>query len=95
MHGLAKESGAKDPNDPGLTEADRRVSEAMMKIWTRFALTGDPNIEGMIQWPVFNKEEDKYMYISDPLEIKAGFSKIKPESVPAQSNNMSVEEKAE
>ena len=26
MHSLAKDSGAKDPNDPGLTEADRRVS---------------------------------------------------------------------
>jgi para-nitrobenzyl esterase len=84
MHGLARASGAKDPNDPGLTEADRKVSEAMMEMWTRFALTGDPNIEGMIQWPAYNKEEDKYMYISDPLEIKAGFSNIKPSSPPPQ-----------
>ena len=80
MYGLARQSGAKDPNDPGLTEADRRVSEAMMNMWTRFARTGDPNVEGMIQWPVYNKVEDKYMYIADPLEIKTGFSKIKPES---------------
>jgi para-nitrobenzyl esterase len=86
MYGLAKESGAKDPNDPGLTEADRKVSEAMMKMWTQFARTGDPNVERMIQWPVYNKEEDKYMYISDPLEIKTGFSKIKPESPPPQPN---------
>jgi para-nitrobenzyl esterase len=84
MHGLAKASGAKDPNDPGLTEADKKVSEAMMKMWTRFALTGDPNIEGMIQWPAYNKEEDKYMYFADPLEIKAGFSNIKPSSPPPQ-----------
>jgi hypothetical protein len=27
-----------------------------------------------------NKEDDKYMYIADLLEIKAGFSKIKPAS---------------
>jgi para-nitrobenzyl esterase len=84
MHGLAKASGAKDPNDPGLTEADKKVSEAMMKMWTRFALTGDPNIEGMIQWPAYTKEEDKYMYFADPLEIKAGFSNIKPSSTPPQ-----------
>ena len=77
MYGLASQSGAKDPNDPGLNDADRSVSEAMMKMWSRFALTGDPNVEGMAQWPVYNKEEDRYMYIADPLEIKIGFSKIK------------------
>jgi para-nitrobenzyl esterase len=95
MHGLARASGAKDPNDPGLTEADRKVSEAMMRMWTQFALTGDPNIEGMIQWPVYNKEDDKYMYIAEPLDIKVGFSKISPESTPVQFNNVSQEEKAE
>ena len=88
MHSLAKDSGAKDPNDPGLTEADRRVSEAMMKMWTQFARTGDPNVEGMIQWPAYNKDDDRYMYIADPLEIKAGFSKIKPETTPSQPKTM-------
>ena len=82
MHGLAKDSGAKDPNDPGLTEADRRVSEALMKMWTQFARTGDPNVEGIIEWPAYKKEEDKYLYVADPLEIKTGFSKIKPPSPP-------------
>ncbi|MBN2419381.1 MAG: carboxylesterase family protein [Deltaproteobacteria bacterium] len=78
MYGLAKQSGAKDPDDPGLTEADRRVSEAMMKMWAQFAKTGDPNVEGMVQWPAYSKDGDNYMYIIDPLEIKTGFSKIKP-----------------
>ena len=82
MHGLAGQSGAKDPNDPGLTEADERVSEAMMNAWTQFARTGDPNVEGMIQWPAYDKKGDPYMYFADPLEIKAGFSKIKPPSPP-------------
>jgi len=95
MHGLAGQSGAKDSNDPGLTEADRRVSEAMMKMWAQFAQTGDPSVKGMIQWPVYNKEEDQYMYIADPLEIKTGFSQIKPESIPAQPNNTPIEEKVE
>ena len=84
MYGLASQSGAKDPNDPGLSEADKRVSEAMMKMWTQFARTGDPNVAGMAEWPVYKKEEDKYMYIADPLEIKTGFSKIKPETAPPQ-----------
>jgi para-nitrobenzyl esterase len=58
----------------------------MMKMWTQFARTGDPNIEGIIEWPVYNREEDKYMYIADPLEIKTGFSQIKPESTTQQPN---------
>ena len=95
MHSLAKDSGAKDPSDPGITEADRRVSEAMMKMWTQFARTGDPNVEGMIQWPAYNKEDDKYMYIADPLEIKTGFSKIKPETTPSQPNQGAEEGKDE
>ncbi|MFC1494698.1 carboxylesterase/lipase family protein [Thermodesulfobacteriota bacterium] len=78
MHNLAKDSGAKDPNDPGLTEADRRVSETMMKMWAQFARTGDPNVEDVVQWPAYRSEDDKYMYLADPPEIKTGFSKIKP-----------------
>ena len=69
---------AKDTKDPGLTEADKRVSEDMMKMWTQFARTGNPNVEGITEWPVYNKEDDKYMYVADPPEIKTGFSKIKP-----------------
>jgi para-nitrobenzyl esterase len=95
MYGLASQSGAKDPNDPGLTEADRRVSEAMMKMWTSFARTGDPNIPGMVEWPVYNKEDDKYIYIADPLEIRTGFSEIKPEAAPPGAEETPVDETEE
>ncbi len=76
IHGLARQSGAKSADNPGLTEADRRVSELMMKMWTQFARTGDPNVEGMVQWPAYDKETDRYLYIADPPEVKSGFSKI-------------------
>jgi para-nitrobenzyl esterase len=95
MHSLAQQSGAKDPNDPGLTEADKKVSEAMMRMWTQFARTGDPNVEGMIQWPAYDKETDKYMYFADPLEVKTGFSEIKPASPPPQPAAPATEEKEE
>ncbi|MFC1838051.1 carboxylesterase/lipase family protein [Thermodesulfobacteriota bacterium] len=80
MYSLMTGADAKDTKDPGLTEADKRVSEDMMKMWTQFARTGNPNAEGIIEWPAYNKEDDKYMYVADPLEIKTGFSKIKPPS---------------
>jgi para-nitrobenzyl esterase len=87
MHGLAAQSGAKDPDDPGLTEADRRISETMMKMWARFAETGDPDLEGVVEWPLYNPASDEYMYFADPLEIKTGFSKTVPETPPAKKRN--------
>jgi len=76
--GLARQPGAKAAEDPGLTEADRRVSEIMMKMWAQFAGTGDPNIEGAVEWPVYDRESDRYMYFADPPEVKSGFSQIVP-----------------
>ena len=72
---LTRRSGAKTP-DPGVTESDRIVSELMMKMWVRFAKTGDPNIEGAMEWPAYEGDSDKYLYIKDPLEVKSGFSKV-------------------
>jgi para-nitrobenzyl esterase len=82
LYSLMTGADVKDTKDPGLTETDRKVSEVMMKMWTQFARTGNPNAEGIIEWPAYSKEDDTYMYIADPLEIKTGFSKIKPASPP-------------
>jgi para-nitrobenzyl esterase len=65
----------------------------MMTLWTQFARTGDPNVEGMIQWPAYKKGEDKYLYISSPLEIKTGFSAIKPLSPPPPPDTGAAEKK--
>lgn len=73
---LASQSGAKSP-DPGLTDIDRKVSEAMMAMWAQFARTSDPNVKGLTDWPTYDTT-DRYLYIADPLEIKSGFSKVIP-----------------
>jgi carboxylesterase type B len=72
---LAKESGAKNP-DPGLTDTDKRISENMMAMWAQFALTGDPNMEGLVTWPVYDSETAQYLYINESLRIKSGFSEV-------------------
>jgi para-nitrobenzyl esterase len=77
LYFLAKQSGAKS-KDPGVTDVDRKVSEEMMSLWTQFARTGDPNVDGLISWPAYEASSDQYLYIADPLEVKAGFSKIGP-----------------
>jgi para-nitrobenzyl esterase len=62
--------------DPGINEADKYVSQSMMKMWAQFAATGDPNIEGLVSWPAYNTTDDRYLYINKTLEIKSGFSRI-------------------
>jgi para-nitrobenzyl esterase len=75
MEPYTKMAGAKSP-DPGLTDIDRQVSVIMMKMWTNFARTGDPSIEGIVDWPAWDEEKDQYLYITEKPKVKSGFSKI-------------------
>jgi para-nitrobenzyl esterase len=64
--------------DPGLTQDDTNVSEAMMKMWVQFAKTGNPSVEGLIDWPTWDPSRDQYLDIAWPLQVKTGYSKIVP-----------------
>jgi carboxylesterase type B len=68
--------GALKTKNPGLTGTDKYVSESMMKMWAQFAATGTPDVKGPIAWPVYTAGNDKYLYIDEKLEVKAGFSLI-------------------
>lgn len=73
-------SGAKSPV-PTISDSDRNISEAMMRIWTQFARTGNPSVEGLMAWPAWDEAEDRYLLIAETLEIKSGYSdltKIQP-----------------
>jgi para-nitrobenzyl esterase len=75
VYRIASQSGAKTAT-PDVSDVDRKVSEAMMKIWAQFARTGDPNIPGLIEWPAWKQESDKYLYVKDTFVVKAGFSSL-------------------
>ncbi len=72
---MYKAAGAKS-TVPVITDAERNVSEAMMQMWTTFARTGNPSVPGLIDWPAYSPDTDKYLYIVDPLQVKSGFSHI-------------------
>jgi para-nitrobenzyl esterase len=65
------------PVDPELNEIDKKVSEAIMAMWTQFTKTGNPNVKGLVSWPSWDKSTDKYLYIDELLQVKPGFSGIK------------------
>jgi para-nitrobenzyl esterase len=52
------------------TDTDRRVSDLMMSYWTQFAISGNPNRDGLPKWPAFDKKTDAYITFS--AEPKAG-----------------------
>jgi para-nitrobenzyl esterase len=67
--------GVKQPN-PGLTGVDGKVSEAMMRMWVQFAKTGNPSVKGLIDWPAYDTASDQYLYITETLQVKSGFSGV-------------------
>jgi para-nitrobenzyl esterase len=75
LHYLYAKAGIKSAM-PVITDADRKVSEAMMQIWTQFARTGNPSVKDLIYWPPWSKDTDKYLYIADPIVVKLGYSKV-------------------
>ena len=75
LYTLASTSGAKTC-PPKIDDADKQVSQAMMKMWTSFASTGNPNVPGLIAWPAWESGPDKYLYVSDKLRVKTGYSRL-------------------
>ncbi|RQW81707.1 MAG: carboxylesterase family protein, partial [Geobacter sp.] len=48
--------------DPQISKTDFDISEAMAIYWTNFAKFGDPNGQGVLNWPAFKDENPVVMY---------------------------------
>jgi para-nitrobenzyl esterase len=55
-------------------ETDRALSDAMMSCWTGFAAAGDPNQEGLTNWPVYDAKTGQYLNFGDKIEVKSGIN---------------------
>lgn len=55
------------------TEEELTLSDIMIKYWTNFAKNGDPNGEGLPEWPLFGEGKESVMYLkgseSMPIEV--------------------------
>lgn len=60
-----------DKNDP----QDIAMSEKMSSIWAQFAKTGNPNLEGQANWPIYNLKTDVMRSFSENSETITGLLK--------------------
>lgn len=64
--------GGCESDEPEVDEIDMRVADQASTLWAEFARTGDPGIEGLIDWPVYTEANGVYLDIGAPLEVKTG-----------------------
>jgi len=58
-----------DASNPEITESDLVISEAMATYWTNFAKTGNPNGEGVPEWPRFSDETPEVMIFGETPHV--------------------------
>ncbi len=78
---LAGRGGCK-AHVPEHDDEDLRVAEESATIWAQFAKTSNPSVEGLVEWPVYTAENNTYLDIGSPMEVKTGLeaSYVAPKS---------------
>ncbi len=66
---LAYAFGTQALFDQPWTDDDRAVSDAMQQYWVNFALTGDPNGEGLPEWPRYTRESPQTLELAAPIGV--------------------------
>ena len=62
-----------DVNDPTFTDGDRKLATAMAKYWSNFAVTGDPNGDGLLGWPEYDADADKSLRLDETIVVQEKF----------------------
>ncbi len=58
-----------DTSNPETTKSDLDISEAMATYWTNFAKYGDPNSEGVPEWPTFSDASPEVMHFRQTPQV--------------------------
>lgn len=58
--------------EPMTDDLDMTVSDQASTMWAEFARTGDPSVEGLVEWPAYTNENNVYLDIGASLAVKTG-----------------------
>lgn len=58
-------------------EWDHEIAGMLSSYWTNFAKTGDPNGEGLPEWPRYEADSDLALVVGDEVGVQAGLRKQK------------------
>ena len=56
-------------------EVDQALADAMIRYWVQFATTGNPNAEGLPEWPAYEAATDLHLELGDEVKAGKGFRK--------------------
>ncbi len=75
FHGLELLWVFQDLNVSGYTpsQGELALADAMLQYWTQFAATGDPNADGVPQWPQYSAEDDPYIALDDTIKAENSY----------------------
>lgn len=59
-----------DPKTYRFNESDIALSNTMLNYWANFAKTGNPNGEGLVNWPKYNSEDKKLFELGERIGEK-------------------------
>lgn len=68
--GLARGGGCSSAL-PAHDDEDMKVASEAATVWAQFARTGNPSVEGLVDWPAWSETNNVYLDIGSPLEAKA------------------------
>lgn len=53
-------------------DTDRRLSDVMASYWVNFAATGDPNGDGLPEWPAYARDSEALLELGDVVQVRQG-----------------------
>ena len=56
-------------------EVDWALTDTMLAYWSQFAKTGDPNREGLPNWPTFDPKSDRHQNLGDQVRSATGLQR--------------------